>query len=187
MSATNSPAGVGHLLLRKGKPSAIESRNALRAFLLNQQALQASGGLDDNPNPHYLLGFEKEKVKAERPKDYIRRLWLPFESRNNSSIPKAYLDPRVEDFANEINAWIKDFTSDPDKWFDEYTKHALVIDGEEISERGLFEDLVDHILVTRRWGDEIWGHRKYCRTDLFNAKPEEGHATAPKWPQDRDR
>ncbi|KAJ4993595.1 hypothetical protein SVAN01_00649 [Stagonosporopsis vannaccii] len=181
-----TPSGVRRLDLKPGKPSATERRYALEAFAYNQHALQASGALEDDPNPHYLLGFEAEKVKPERPKVYIRRLWLPFES-SKKPLPKLWLDPLVETFANEIYHWIQIFLSDPDKWFNEFTKKAILIDGEELRERGLFEDLVDHILIKRNWGDEIWGHRKYCRTDLFNAKPEKGDDTPPKWPQDRDR
>lgn len=129
-----------------------------------------------------LLGFEEDGVLWDRPKAYIRRLWLPFESRAGQHTPKLWLDPKVEEFAKEVQKLIIEFHNDAAL----YQQDTVAIEGDSIEERGLFEHIVDHILVAREWGDNIWGHRKFCRANLVNTSRQEGE-TCPKWPQDRDR
>lgn len=137
----------------------------------------------------YLLGFEHDHVEPLPVKAYVRRLWLAFQSGKRSSLK--FLDPKVESFSKEINQWVCDFVNDPDRLITELEKRRVVpLDEEEECEHEInqvFNDIADTILVERKWGDELWGHRKHCVSPLVNGKREPGDDKPPAWPQDKDR
>jgi hypothetical protein len=143
--------------------------------------------LADDPSLDYLLGFEKDKVESRPAKTYIRRLWLAFQSSKHSSMPRCFLDPVAETFSKEVEAQVSDFDEDPDRLALEIAKDPFVIDEKTKETRSAFlEDTARTLLITREWGDHLWGRRPFCRNPLFNAKPEPGDDKPPKWPRDQD-
>jgi hypothetical protein len=141
----------------------------------------------DDPSVHYLLGFEKDNVESLSVKTYIRRLWLAFQSSKQSSIPKCFFDPEADRFAKEVEAWVSDFVSDEDRLASEIAKDPLVVDEKTKETRSAFlEDTARALLVTRKWGDHLWGSRTFCRNPLVNAKREPGDDEPPEWPRDQD-
>jgi hypothetical protein len=158
----------------------------LHSYLRSQAAGGRQRYLEDDPNLHYLLGFEGDEVETLPVKTYVRRLWLAFQSSKRMSVPKNFLDPMAETFSKELEACVSDFVKDEDRLAAEIAKDPIVIDRETKKSRSAFlEDAAHTILVTREWGDNLWGSRKYCRSPLANEKRELGDDEPPKWPQDR--
>ena len=155
---------------------------------LKSQAEQGRQGvLADDPNVHYLLGFERDKVESLPVKTYIRRLWLAFQSSKQSSMPRSFFDPVAETFSKEIEAWVSDFVKDEDRLAFEIAKDPIVLDKKTGKSRSAFlEDTARTILVTREWGEHLWGSRTFCRSPLANEKREPGDNEPPKWPRDQD-
>ena len=62
------------------------------------------------------------------------------------------------------------------------------LDGEDLRKREPFAALADELLVTREWGDHIWGHRRFCSGPLADPNVNREKYTAkPRWPQDQER
>lgn len=117
-------------------------------------------GKQDEPEAHYLLGVERDKVKSLPVKTYIRRLWLAFQSNEKSSLPRYSFDVEAERFAKEVEAWVSDLVKDEDRLAVEIAKDPIVLDEKTKETRSAFlEDIAHTILVTRGWGDQLWGHR----------------------------
>ncbi|KAJ8117521.1 hypothetical protein OPT61_g1282 [Boeremia exigua] len=152
--------------------------HGLRKFVTEQDEVVRSGAFDLDSQSRYLLGFDKEGEKALPLKRYIRRLWLAFQS-GKSLHPKYFFDKMAEDFSKEINELANGLAKDPLKLSAELWKDALDLVGESCRERGFLEEVVDTLLITRRWGDALWGDRRFSNAVLFNAKPEPGHDTPP--------
>lgn len=145
------------------------------------------GILADDPSLSYLLGFEKDNVESRPVKTYIRRLWLAFQSSKHSSLPRCFLDPVAETFSKEVEAQVSDFVRDEDRLALEIAKNPLVVDETTDETRSTFlEDTANTLLVTRGWGDYLWGSRTFCRVPLLNARPEPDHSKPPEWPRDQD-
>jgi hypothetical protein len=160
---------------------------ALHSYLKTQAEEGRQGVLADDLDAHYLLGFEGDKVESLPVKTYIRRLWLAFQSSEKSSMPRHFLDPEAETFAKEVEARVSDFVKNEDRLALEVKKNRIVLDEKTQETRSAFlEDAALTILVTREWGDRLWGRRTFCRTPLANAKREPGDDGPPGWPQDRD-
>lgn len=93
----------------------------------------------------------------------------------------------AETFAKEIEAWVSDFVKDEDALAVEIAKDPIVLDEKTPKSRSAFlEDTARTILITREWGDHLWGSRTFCRSPLANEKRELGGDEPPKWPQDQD-
>jgi hypothetical protein len=144
-----------------------------------------AAGEQDDPKEHYLLGFERDKIKPLPVKTYIRRLWLAFQSSERSSLPRCFFDAEAENFAKEVEAWASDFVKDEDHLAFEIAKDPAILN-EQTNETGsaFLEAVARTMLVTREWGDHLWGHRKFCTSPLQNAKPEPGDEKPPQWPED---
>ncbi|KAF3036748.1 hypothetical protein E8E11_006095 [Didymella keratinophila] len=145
------------------------------------------GMLADDPSLDYLLGFEKDKVESRPAKTYIRRLWLAFESSKKSPLPQLFFDVEAERFAKEVEAWVSDLAKDEDRLAVEIAKDPVVLDEKTKEIRSAFlEDIARTMLVTRGWGDQLWGHRRFCTSPLKNEKRELGDDKPPEWPRDQD-
>ena len=153
----------------------------LRQYLRGQEGV-ATG----DPEAAYLLGFEREKVEPLPVKTYIRRLWLAFQSSRRLT-SKCFLDPMAEQFSKELGSWVSDFANNPDMLARELTKEPrLIWDKETEHQQSTFlEDTAHTLLVTRDWGEHLWGHRRECRSPLANEKREPGDEKPPRWPQDK--
>jgi hypothetical protein len=159
----------------------------LHSYLKTQAEEGRRGILADDPSVHHLLGFERDNVKSLPVKTYIRRLWLTFESSKHSSMPRCFLDPGAEIFSKEVEAYVSDFVKDEDHLASEIAKDPLVVDEKTKKTRSAFlEDTARTLLVTREWGDYLWGSRTFCRNPLANAKREPGDDKPPEWPRDQD-
>ncbi|KAF3032319.1 hypothetical protein E8E12_002216 [Didymella heteroderae] len=159
----------------------------LHRYLKAQADEGKRGILADDPSVHYLLGFEKDNVESRPVKTYVRRLWLAFQSSKHSSMPRCFLDPEAERFSKEVEAWVSDFVEDEDRLASEIAKDPLVVDEKTKETRSAFlEDTARTLLVTRKWGDHLWGSRTFCKNPLVNAKREPGDDEPPKWPRDRE-
>ena len=159
----------------------------LHSYVKAQNEGGSRGVLADDPNLQCLLGFEKDNVESLPVKTYIRRLWLAFQSSKHSSMPRCFLDPRVETFSKEVEAQVSDFVEDEDRLALEIAKDPLVIDEKANETRSAFlADTARTLLVTREWGDQLRGSRSFCRNPLFNAKQEPGNDQPPEWPRDQD-
>ena len=146
---------------------------------------QADGKQDD-PKAHYLLGFERDKVESLPVKTYIRRLWLAFQSSEKSSLPRYFFDTEAERFAKEVEAWASDLVKDENRLAFEIAKDSMILDERTKETRSAFlEDTARTMLVTREWGDHLWGHRRFCTSPLANAKRELGDDKPPQWPEDQ--
>jgi hypothetical protein len=152
----------------------------------SQKGEGGQGVLADDPNVHYLLGFERDKVETLPVKTYIRRLWLAFESSKHSSMPRIFLDPRAETFSKEIEAWVSDFVKNEDHLAIEVAKDPFIDEDTKTSRSAFLEDTARTILVTRQWGDHLWGSRKFCGSPLANEKREPGDNQPPEWPRDQE-
>ena len=145
------------------------------------------GSLADDPSVQYLLGFEKDNVKSRPVKTYIRRLWLAFQSSEKSSLPRYFFDIEAERFAKEVEAWFSDLVKDEDRLAVEIAKDPIVLDEKTKETRSAFlEDIARTMLVTRGWGDQLGGHRRFCTSPLANEKLELGDDKPPRWPRDQD-
>ena len=159
----------------------------LHQYLKSQAIKGRQGVLADDPSVNYLLGFERDKVEPLPVKTYIRRLWLAFQSSEQSSMPRSFFDPMAETFSKEIEAWVSGFVKDEDRLAVEVAKDPIVLDEQTRKSRSAFlEDTARTILVTREWGDHLWGRRTFCRCPLANEKRELGDDEPPKWPRDQD-
>jgi hypothetical protein len=145
------------------------------------------GMLADDLSLDLLLGFEKDNVEARRVKTYIRRLWLAFESSKKSPLPQLFFDVEAEKFAKEIEAWVSDLVKDEDRLAVEIAKDPVVLDAKTKEIRSAFlENIARTMLVTRGWGNQLWGHRRFCTSPLANEKRELGDDKPPEWPRDLD-
>ncbi len=158
----------------------------LRKYLSEQDDITLSGAFDLTPDSSFLLGFEKERVESLPTKQYIRRLWLAFDS-GKGTLPRSFIDPLAQTFSNEINKCVNSFVNNPIKLAAELTRDAVEIADEVQRDCGFLEGIADVLLVKEAWGDHLWGSRKYARTDLFTSRIESGYETAPVWPKDKDR
>ncbi|UPX12712.1 uncharacterized protein EKO05_0003251 [Ascochyta rabiei] len=141
----------------------------------------------DDPGLGYLLGFDIEEEKRQPIKTYIRQLWLAFQS-GPGSMPRCFLDDKSTEFSKEIDEWVSDYANDPNLLAEEVAKDPVVVDRRTtpIQIRSAFmEDTAHTLLVTRDWGEQLWGHRKYCVAPLANAKAKKGEES-PAWPRDRE-
>ncbi|KAF3031153.1 hypothetical protein E8E11_010459 [Didymella keratinophila] len=159
----------------------------LHSYVKARREEGRQGSLADDPSVQYLLGFAKDNVESRPVKTYIRRLWLAFQSSKRSSMPRCFLDPVAETFSKEVEAWVSDFVEDEDRLASEIAKDPLVVDEKTKETRSAFlEDTARTLLVTRGWGDYLWGSRTFCRNPLANAKREPGDDKPPEWPRDQD-
>ncbi|KAF3031700.1 hypothetical protein E8E11_000669 [Didymella keratinophila] len=159
----------------------------LHSYVKAQSKEGRQGSLADDPSVQYLLGFEKDNVKSRPVKTYIRRLWLAFQSSEKSSLPRYFFDVEAERFAKETEAWVSDLVKDEDRLAVEIAKDPIVLDEKTKETRSAFlEDIARTMLVTRGWGDQLWGHRRFCTSPLANEKLELGDDKPPRWPRDQD-
>jgi hypothetical protein len=120
-------------------------------------------------------------------KTYIRRLWLAFQSSKRLSTPRCFLDPVAEAFSKEVKARVSDLAEDEDRLVSEIGKDPLIVDEKTKETRSTFlEDTARTLLITREWGDHLWGSRTFCRNPLANAKREPGDDKPPEWPRDQN-
>jgi hypothetical protein len=144
-------------------------------------------GKQDESEAHYLLGVERDKVKSLPVKTYIRHLWLAFQSSEKSSPPRNFFDVEAERFAKEVEAWASDLFKDEDRLAVEVAKDPIIVDEKTKETRSAFlEDIACTMLVTRGWGDHLWGHRRFCTSPLTNAKRELGDDKPPRWPENQN-
>jgi hypothetical protein len=102
-------------------------------------------------------------------------------------MPRCFLDPGAERFSKDVEAWVFDFVEDEDRLALEIAKDPIVVDEKTKETRSAnLEDTVRALLVTREWGDYLWGSRNFCRNPLVNAKREPGDDEPPEWPRDQD-
>jgi hypothetical protein len=121
----------------------------------------------DDPRAKYLFGFERDEVQFIRVKTCIRRLWLAFESSKKFSLPRCYFDIEAERFAKEIEAWASVLLKNEDRLAVEIAKDSIVLNEKTKEIRSVFlEDIARSMLVTREWGDRLWGHRRFCTSPL---------------------
>lgn len=151
--------------------------------------MRLSGVPNIKPGNDFLLGFEAEKEEALPLKTYIRRLWLAFQS-SKRPLPRYFFDPKAEDFSKEIDAWVSDYVNNPDLLAAERAKCQVLLpsldNNPERIHNAFLEETARTILITREWGEQIWGHRKQRVVPLANEKREPGHDKPPEWPLDQD-
>ncbi|KAF3032560.1 hypothetical protein E8E12_001883 [Didymella heteroderae] len=97
--------------------------------------------LSADPNEHDLLGFPG--VKAEHPKIYLRRLWLPAEN-DRTTYPRFY-DTTIKEMAQLANRVVNSLANDAARR------------NEELQGGAFLESEANWILEVKRYGSRIWG------------------------------
>lgn len=124
-----------------------------------QENIVCENTFEEDPQTMYLLGFDSERLKPSPQKTYIRRLWLAFESSSKAA-PKRFFDPQAERFSKEIKSLASDLANNPLRLAAELQADTEYgIDGRSSSSRFLL-DKVHTLLVTRMWGEALWGCKK---------------------------
>jgi hypothetical protein len=106
--------------------------------------------LSADPNEHDLLGFPG--VKAEHPKIYLRRLWLPAEN-DRTTYPRFY-DTTINEMAQLANRVVNSLTNDAARR------------NEELQGGAFLESEANWILEVKRYGSRIWGEDYGASTRL---------------------
>jgi hypothetical protein len=113
------------------------------------------------PDKHYLLGFPG--VEAEKPKCYIRKLWLVADN-DRIEFPR-FLDPIVGDLATYVNGVVDTFAQDENERYAELCGGAFL------------ENDALHILNHLRFGQRIWGEGPGAEIRLQSNLP----GSRPRW------
>jgi hypothetical protein len=155
-----------------------------RRWIKSQKRDWDLGMLADDPEVDYLLGFRDDEVEPLPVKTYIRRLWLAFQS-GKSPHPKYFFNPMVEDFSKEVDSWVSEYVNDPDLLIAELGKESIRDAETGRSCSAFLEETARTMLVTRDWGNALWGERKNPLYPLRNEKRELGDNHPPQWPEDQ--
>ena len=137
----------------------------------------------EGPEEPFLLGFGTEIRRSIR--SYMRDLWLPF-SNTHSVMPTEWHCLKAEEFAAEISKRVNEFVNEDGKLGNELDGIHYTLSSEDLQKREPFEAVAHELLITRKWGDNLWGHRKYCFGPLADPN-REIYTPEPKWPQDQER
>lgn len=122
--------------------------------------------LSADPNEHDLLGFPG--VKAEHPKIYLRRLWLPAEN-DRTTYPRFY-DTTIIDMAKLASRVVNNLANDAARR------------NEELQGGAFLECEANRILEVKGYGRRIWGEdcgaSTRLKSNLGGAYPRWGALTA---------
>ena len=103
-------------------------------------------------------------------------------------MPREWYCCRVEAFVAEISQHVKEYVTENEKLGSEIDGTHDTLVGEGLQKREPFAALADELLVTREWGDHIWGHRRFCSGPLADPNVNrETYTPKPSWPQDQER
>jgi hypothetical protein len=138
----------------------------------------------EDPKEPFLLGFGTEVRRSVR--SYMRDLWLPFRSTRRSVMPKKWYCRKVEAFVVELSQRVNGFVNEDGKLGSELCGTHYTLVGNDLQKREPFANVADELLTTREWGDNLWGHRKYCTGPLADPN-REVYTPKPRWPQDQEQ
>jgi hypothetical protein len=143
----------------------LESNRILHNWIKRHQSDQGTAKMLTDPSEHDLLGFPG--IKAEHPKFYLRRLWLPAE--NDRALYPRFYDTDISEVAILVNRVINDLAKQDERLHAELQGNAfLEVDADRILEGNGYG--------LRIWGDECGAERR-LKSNLEGPRPRWGAMT----------
>ena len=100
-------------------------------------------------------------------------------------MPKEWYCSRVEAFVVELSQRVNGFVNEDGKLGSEICGAHYTLDGDNLQRYEPFANVAKELLITREWGDNLWGHRKYCTGPLADPN-RETKTSQPRWPEDQE-